>query len=348
MSEVTLHARGKTFGGWQTVEVKRSMEALASDFSVGYAEKWDPDADPSIICGGDTVIVKVDGDVVISGYVDEDGTDYDATSHTLNVNGRSKTGDLVDCSVLTPPTEWNNTDLLHICQAVCKPFGISASLVTFGGPAFEKFAVQPGETAFECLNRAARQRGNMLFTTPAGNLQIIRSTAAPRIKTVLELGVNVLRGSRRTNVRERHSQYIAFAQVPGTDQSFGSSVNEQKRTTNDAGVKRYRPLVIMSESPDANDLQQRVNWERNTRQGRCRRLTYTVQGWRHDAGVWSPNTVARVKDYIARVDSDWLIVTVRLLKGEEGETTELELAGVHAFDVEPWVEKANPAEVYPS
>jgi prophage tail gpP-like protein len=348
MSEIELKVRGKTFDGWETVDLKQSLEALAVEFSLGYTERWtQAQAVAMSMMGGDPVELLCDGKRVTVGYVCEDGVDYDKETHSLNVVCASKTVDLVECSAVYKTGSWTNADLLKIARDLCQPFGINASTVvstTNLGAKFTSFSIQDGETAFECLDRAARMRGVKLLTDSNGDLQIGRTAATKITKVVLERGVNLLRGSRRTDMRQRFSQYTLKTQVSKTaDSDF--SAHSLKATATDADVTRYRPLIIMAEAQSTGSaLRTRVNWERNTRAGRSKRYTCAVQGWKHGTELWAPNRLIRVKDEVARANGQLLILSVRLTKSlEAGEVAELELGDSRAVDPEPYTEKPNKA-----
>ena len=126
--------------------------------------------------------------------------------------------------------------------------------------------------------------------------------------------------------------------LAGDDEFSGRQAAQIKRTSDDDRVPRYRPLIIHAENEDTGkELQARVDWERNNRAGRARRVTYTVFGWTDDDGKqWAPNTLVRVKDPWFRIDGELLIATVRFSKSlERGTTTQLDLVRPEAFDIQP-------------
>jgi prophage tail gpP-like protein len=331
MDDVGLTVRGKIYRGWQNVQIVRSLEAFVPNFNVGFVEQWYQDAEPIPINEGDPVRLDIDGDWVIDGYVDDSVVKYDANTHGANVIGRAKTGDLVDCSAVQ--RRWSNSRLTRIAEDICRPFGIAVTGDQTGGSAFRKFAIQEGESCHEALDRAARMRGIILATDVNGNLFLTRA-GTRRLTTALELGKNIKGGERNGSWRDRYSEYAIKVQAAGSDDFFGSEASWIKRTTTDDTVDRYRPLTIVAENEDTGrELQERIDWERNTRIGRSRRVTYPVQGWHDDEGdLWEPNTLVRVKDAYSRIDAELLIVTVRYERSDQGTLTSLELTRPEAFD----------------
>jgi prophage tail gpP-like protein len=333
MSELTLTVSGLKYEGWQNISVNRSIEQVASSFSVGFAELWYKDGKAIPIDEGEDVDVKLDGELVITGYVDTSNITYDAQTHSAQITGRSKTGDLVDCLALVTGGLWKTKTIDKIATDICQPFNINASVSGSPGAPFRRFSLQDGETAFDAIERAARMRGMLVIDDTAGDLVLTRA-GSRSVSTKLELGVNILRANRRGSASERFSQYICKVQIPGDDNTSGKQLFI-KRTADDSRVNRYRPTQIMAETEDTGkEVKDRVTWERNRRAADARRVTYTVQGWTDDSGqLWEPNTLVTVKDEFLRIDGELLVVSVAYNKSLAGTTTDIELTNKEAFDL---------------
>lgn len=330
---LTLGVEGTLYAGWQSIAMTRSIEQMVNTFSVGFAERWYEDSKPIPINDGDPVIIELDRDEVLVGFVDDSEVSYDASSHGATVTGRSKTGDLVDCAAIHKSGEWKRSTIKKIAQDLCTPFDINVRLRGSEGAPFRKFAIQDGETVHEALERGARMRGLMLLTNTKGDLFLTRA-GTRKVNTVIKRGVNVLTGARRGSMRDRFSKYIGKAQIPGDDKQSGDDITI-KRSVEDKRVRRYRPTIIMAENEDTGkELKDRVVWERNRRSGDARRAIYTVQGWRDDDfRLWEPNTLVDVDDPLLRIRGELLIVSVKYQRGNDGTTTELELSRKEAFEL---------------
>lgn len=347
MADIELVVRGQVYSGWTSLTVTRSMEALAPDFALSVAEAWSQAATPIPIAAGDAVEVRYRGDPVYAGWIDVDELAYDATSHVLTLEGRAKTEDLVDCSAKHASGEWSNVGLLQIARDLGRPFGISVSSEADLGAPFDKFALQEGESVHEALERAGRMRGVLLMTDRAGDLVLTRATSSRRTATVIEAGRNALRGRRRTDLRDRYRTYTVKSQVPGRDTFYGPHAAEPSAQATDSGIRRYRPLTLLAESQETAELTKRATWERNVRAGRSQRLSYTVPGWENAEGLWTPNVLVPVKDRLARVDGELLVVSVALRRDDEGQVTDLELTDRRAMTVEPLSPSPDREQSYP-
>lgn len=336
MTDLELLVRGRRHRGWKNVRIVRSIEQLASAFDVGFTDRWSRTDEPLGIFAGDECALEVDGDRIVSGYVDDAEVSSTASDRSMTVSGRSRAGDLVDASAVHKSGQWTSRPLREIATDLCKPFGVAVRAEVDLGGAIRTFALQEGESVYEALDRLARIRGLLVVTATDGAVVFTRAGKSGA-RTRLERGVNILRGTVRTSWRERFSEYIVKAQSSGDDSLFGEPAAAAKATAKDAGVGRHRPLIILSdEQGSVAELKQRAQWEANVRAGRASRLVYEVPGWRDAAGaIWEPNTRVQVIDPWFRVNAELLIVSATLARSDQGTTTELELADPKAFDVLP-------------
>ena len=335
MPELILQVGGKNYTGWQQVGVSLGMEQVAGSFDLTVSDLHLGQVDAWRIFPGDACRLLLGSTPVITGYIDEVNPEYDKESHTIQVSGRDRTGDLVDCAALHKAGVWYKASLKRIAEDICAPFGVKVVVATDLGKPFAQFSIWHGETAFECLDRAARMRGVLLMSDGAGNLVLTRA-GKERISTALVKGQNIEKGSGNFSWKDRFSRYIIKGQAPGDSWNLDNAEHhlEVKASVPDADVTRYRPHVIIAEQGDGSTYKDRVTWERNVRAGRCSRVTYTVSGWEHAGGLWLPNRLVPVSDPLLGIDSERIIAQVRLTLDEEsGTRTQLELCKKEAFDL---------------
>lgn len=102
MEPVTLVVDGTAHEGWTEISVSRALDRAAGDFTLGLTDKRKgpegASVPPRLYCGAQCR-VYIGGDLVLTGYVDEVCVSYGASDHSIKVTGRSRTCDLVDCSV---------------------------------------------------------------------------------------------------------------------------------------------------------------------------------------------------------------------------------------------------------
>lgn len=335
MAELMLQVNGQNFAGWQRVAVTLGMEQIAGSFDLTVSERFPGQLASWRIAEGDECRLFWGKTPVITGYVDDTNIDYDRESHSIQITGRDRTGDLVDCTALHGSGVWRNSKLTRIAADLCAPFGIKVIVATDVGRPFESFSIWHGETAFDCLERATRMRGVLPISDGQGNLVLTRA-GKERAPVSLVMGENIERGSGRFSMRDRFSEYIVKGQVPGNALNYDHPEQHLvvKASEKDSAVKRYRPHMVIAEPGDGGTYKDRAVWERNVRAGRAGRVTYTVTDWDPAGRLWLPNRLVTVRDEFLGLDGDGIIAQVRFLLDEEGGSRcELDVCRKEAFDL---------------
>jgi prophage tail gpP-like protein len=331
-----------SYGGWKSIHIKRGMEQVAGTFELSVSERWPGQDVPRPIRPGAACTLRVDGQTVITGWVDEVAVSYDDRAHTVSVSGRDATGDLVDCSA--PSTQFALFTLAEIAEQLCQPYGIGVINRAERGLPFQRMKNNEGDTVFETLEAAARCRGVLLLSDGQGNLVLSR-LGGQRVRTPLVLGDNILSMSATFSDRDRYSEYVVKGQTVGTDEWSGESAAQPAGRAVDKAITRHRPLTVLAEEQaDGATAQERAEWERNVRFGRGRSMSVTVLGWTHADGLWTPNRLVRLRDSWLGMDRDLLISEVGLVLDEQGLRSELKLCPPETFERLPLPEPGNGDE----
>ncbi len=338
MTDLALLIDGRLWSGWTAVEVTRSLERGAGAFRLELTERWlEPGTgrlvEPRPIVPGTKCEVRLDGDTVVTGYVDLVSVDYDAHHHRLTYQGRDKLADAIDsAAAVDGPFEWQDLDVREIAERLLGPFDIDVWLGVGVGPGdpFDTFAIQPGETAFEALERACRLRQLLPLANAAGEVVLAR-VGSQRAAGALVYGRNILQGSIERTFADRHSPVVVRGQGGTVDE-----VDVEGRVT-DPAVGRHRPLLLLAEGKvDRATAAARARWQANVARGRALRVRYRVQGWRGPSGLlWAVNTLCEVDDPSLDLTGTLLVSGVTFRRAREGTTTELELTHPDAYAPEP-------------
>lgn len=335
-SGVELLVAGRVFSGWQTISVQRGMEHCAGGFRLSVSTQGNALLPQWPIIAGQFCELRLDGRVVITGYVDEVSRSIDAEAHSIEVTGRDATADLVDCSAIRKAGQWRGMRIEQIATELANPFNVPVTTEIDTGKPLTTFALQEGETVFDAISRAARIRGLLLMTDGQGGLLITRA-GEKRIDTPLVLGSNLLKASVHVDARDRYSDYMLKGQAPGSDYFNATAAAHVFARAKDPGVMRYRPLILTADCPDiALTLVERAKWEANLRWARSLQVEAVVQGWQHANGVWEPNRVVHFKAPALQLEGDLLIAGVEFsLSLDGGSTSKLSLTHADAFKVLP-------------
>lgn len=339
--DVRLHVDGEEFGGWKSLQVTRSIEAVAGRFQFELSERF-PEKPPSRrLATGAAVRVTADGEPLVEGFIDEVSREYDGETHTIDASGRDAAGDLVDCAEDYSPGTHRDIGLRDLAAQLAKPFGMTVSADTELGEAFKEFQIQVGETGFEALSRACRLRAVLPVSDGRGGLVLSRA-GAQRSPTALALGGNILSASSRDSMADRFSRWVFRSQERATGKVGERTKITAEGEASDPTVPRYRPMVRISrQRADAAALEARARWQANVSAGRAHRVTYSVAGFRHRNGFWEPNLLVPVEDSYAGVRGDMLIAGVTFTADREHQRSSITVVRPEAFAPEP-LEKKGP------
>lgn len=342
--KVSITVSGQVFEGWKTVSISRSLKTLSGSFDLSVTDRWSADQTPIAIRPGDPCEIKISGELLITGFVDQLSRSISAGDKTFDITGRDKTSDLVDCSVDIKERQFSKISVLKIAEKLCKPFGISVSANASIGQALPTWSIQEGETVFENIQRACRIRNLLAIATAKGELILMRPSGA-RASSELVEGKNILEAGSRFDASALFSKYIVRGQnqLSQDDDSEPDTPEElaTEGSSTDLTVKRYRPLVINHDSKGSNaDAKRRAQWEATIRQARSIEAEVTVQGWRQvDGRLWQVGEIVKVTAPSIGIQSEMLISELDFTLDENGTKTKLRLEMPKAYLPEPEIKE---------
>lgn len=337
---VVLEIGGILWSGWKEVSITRAVDAVSGAFEVGLVDRWQQGMQALPIAASQAVRIATSAsaspgstpDQLIRGYIDAVKPSLSASDASISISGRDASADLVDCAAVHKPGEWRNLRCSQLAAVLAAPFGVSVRCTANEGAAIPVHKIEPGESAWECLERALRQRELLAMPDADGGI-LIAPIGTGRAVTALVQGQNILSASATFDAKGRFSEYRVLAQNRGSDTEHGDTAAGVLGVARDSAMGRYRPKVITGEAPkDAATAQRRADWECSVAAGRSSSVEVTVQGWRQgDGTLWPLGAMCRVNIPFLRVDQDLAIGKVVHSQGSGGTTTTLTLRSPLAY-----------------
>jgi len=341
-NDVTLLVNGILYGGWKSVNITRALDAIAGQFNIELTDKWSPDRKPWPIFSDDECTLYIGENTVITGSVDAVDMSISNEDHTISITGRDKTKDLIDCSIIECPYEFTKQSVLLITSKIAGPYGITVSIDNGIDQKVNKFAIQPGEKAFDAIERVTRMVGLLPTSTSDGNILLTR-TGKDFADTNLTYNENILSAAAQYRSNDRYRDYKIIGARPGSDNSDPQQDSRVSATATDPAMRRKRALTIVADSiTDNANAKVRANWECAIRAGRSSGVNVIVEGWRQNSGrIWWPNMLTTVRIEPLLVDNQIMLINeVQFTKDlSGGTTTRIGLMRPDAFLPEPLVIK---------
>ena len=349
---VSILVNGQRFGGWKSVHIEMSLDQIARAFSLQVTRTFPNKSDYKILQSGGLVQVMIGDDLVCTGYITATPVRYDGKSITVNVQGKSKTVDLVDCCPPSAAVEtsssagwvgikgkgesavkapavasmWKGIPTSEIIAALAKPYGITVRDDAGIGTKPANHTVNPGETVVESINRLITKDNIILTDDENGNLVIAQPGSGGVCDDALVLGQNVLSGEAKYDFSKRFSDYVVLGQHKQTDSDNAKTASSDKGVARDEDVLRYRLKVIKDKGQSSNKFcLSRADFELQYARAQSEKTTYKVQGWRQSSGaLWEINKKVKIVDEWLSHDVSWIISRVVFDLNAQGMLTTLD------------------------
>jgi prophage tail gpP-like protein len=347
---LTLIVDGAALSGWHRVTMWRSLDAVPASFDIQVTERYPTTAQVNIRAG-QTCQVRIGSDLVLTGYVDRYAASLSPADHTVRIQGRSKSEDLVDCSAFFgdmskpfgdpagPSMQSFSGSALAIAQKLAAPYGVTVSSLAGPGAPIPQFNVNLGETAWQIIDRITRISQLVAYDLPDGSV-VLAQAGSETMSSGFVQGQNIEQADIVYSMDARFSQYeghMMASMALGTDAGVNSP--GVGKIIRDDGVPRFRKLYVISEQTFMGQslAEQRAQWECNRRIGRSQMLNLTTDSWRDAAGnLWAPNHLVPLDvPALKLTGAQWVIGSVTYLRDENGQHAVLVLMPPSAYQPEP-------------
>jgi len=337
---VTLAINGKLYNYWLDESVCAGISRFARDFKMSVTREWPEGLDElKSIREGDKVEVRIGDDLVATCYVDATPISYDESSITIDIEGRSKTADLIDCSATNKPAQWKGATLATIVKALSAEYGVDVVVDFDDKEVIKEFQLERGDSPFDAIDKLRKQR-NLIICDDAEGRVVIAKIGQYKADDKLELGKNIKRASCPKDFKDVYNEYIVIGQKSGDGKSNAKEHNSETKES-DTVFKRKRVLYIkQSGNADMRACIDRAKYERQSRFAKAHEVTLTVRGWRQTSGeLWKPNMIVQYVDPVLGFEREMLIVECEYRVSTSGTETVMKIGLPDGYSAEPYVAK---------
>lgn len=353
-----LEVNGIQYENFTAASVEIRLDALANSFSF---EAVAAEGQPLPFKGGDRCRVIVNDTAVLTGFIEVINVSYSAGNHTITVEGRDKTGDLLDSSLDVISDLRAPITLKEIIEKAIDNIGptvnifdkirvIQEVLIQPFNPAEDVASPEAGENAFEFIEKYSRKRQVLLTSDGDGNVVITDGSGIPAIGSIQHIigaaDNNVISSSFSFDTTGRFRDYKFASQlnpVPlnAAGETGLATVAGQKGGVSDPDIRAGRQLILISETPNSDEQNTaRSEWEANIRKARGLVYSAIVSGYSVDASdpntsLWQINRLYQVvDDYLGKSEPMLLNSILFTLDTGEGELTSLGFVDEKAYSLE--------------
>jgi len=308
---------------------------------------WSPEDTP--LTPDKEIQIYVDRDVsvsqlqtlVLTGYIDNPNIKVGNNSNNVAIKGRSKTGDLVDCSAeFLPSNSWNKVQFSTIVRDLLLNYDIGLDFISgtaVGKDASLDLSINSGESIFEIIDRISKKLGILPVTNPNGNLELI-TTGDRRAQDKLIFGRGLKNVSGDFDYSDRFSHYTVRGQRSGDGGGWKKSTNEiSSNATDEVFGSRYRrKIVSLSSKGTLKDAQNQVRWEAQIRAGKSGSVEVALPSWfQSNNEIWEVGTLVYTEIPPLDIAEELLIKDVTLDQNSGGSSAGLTLVNKDTYTKDP-------------
>lgn len=329
--EVTLLVNGMRLQWWQSVRIASRLTAIARTFSVSLTKDLSSDEERLPVKPGDEVEVLIGNDIVLSGYITKTAINFSASSVSFTVEGSSKTVDLIDCTLpLSARHAFKGIAVRQAIAEMASHYAIEVKDIVGLTDAID-CQVAPIKKVQAVIDELAKKHSFLIHDDEYGRLVITMPGAAEDADDLIT-GVNLLSGSKISDVSGVFSSYAVVGQGPNAKSEKGVKDHQKQAVVENASVRTRHTVKVVEGEQSLALLTKRAALVMDVAEGSSETLKFTVNGWRQQSGdLWCVNSIAKVSDPITETYGSFLVSSVTFKKDRSGTTTELELKGPNAF-----------------
>jgi prophage tail gpP-like protein len=321
--DVRIVIDGKEFTGWEAATITMAIGQIADAFSIDGPWDWNKSELRTALrpFGYQRVELYIGNDICLTGRMEKPKPSLSATDRKINIQGRSLTGPLAECSI-DGDLEFSGLTLAAVARRVCSPFGISVRADN-DTPAIPEARAEYGQVAGDFLNSMAASRNMLLNCSYKGELVIASGAALSGKVPVADLVEGegmVLSVDPDFDGTKRFSKYGVATQFAGVPDIQGS------RT--DPSIPVYRPHLEAAGETDTDPGATAARLRVKAIVESCI-IAVSVIGWRRpDGKLWAERQAVTLLAPSAMIYKKvpWIISQAQFkLDGSSGRITTLNL-----------------------
>lgn len=335
--QVEIIIGNRAHSNWSRYEIDSDLLTPADEWSVSLDQ-----AElqvPIEVRRGVAAQIRVGGELVMTGQVDTRSHTVRKGMQGLDIRGRDGAAQLLDCSA--PIFAAQELTLDQVVAKIVRPLGVTKVRIDADNKlGRDRVAIEPGETGWGALQRAAEANGLWPWFEPNGTLVVGGPDySTPAVDTLIMRrdgqGNNVVEASETDSLHERFSEVTVLGQAHAT--SARSGRNDIKATVKDTGVSVYRPrLVIDHEATSTTIAAARARKVISDARVRGYSLSLVVRGHRASNGVlWAPGQRVRALIEDLGIDGVFFIMARRFSGLPQMTTLSLREDGAWVLDAHP-------------
>lgn len=283
---------------------------------------------PQQVKAGVKAEIYYGNELVLTGIVDRLTEAVSRSGRALQITGRDMVGQLIDCSVpIKNSRQVNLSTLLE--QFVLADLGSIFETVRVQDNNWlkNKVTVEPSESLYDAISKAAQVTGQFVWFDPSDGLQIGDpfKFAEQNIQTLKLMHSGLDNNVISMSYEEDVSNVFNEIKILSQDEK-GGAISASTTANTPYSFKRFK-IVTMSDIETQAEAQAAINKIQHDNDLEAYTLTTVVPDWTIGGQVWKTGGQINLQtDVLIRANATWVVIGRTLkLSRNNGKTTELKL-----------------------
>lgn len=325
--EIKLVIDGFECGDWDDVTIDSQIDVPADGWSMTLFNPPVGNLPPNVKAGAKAEIYY-GSELILTGIVDRLTEAVSRSGRALQITGRDMVGQLIDCSVPIKNSKQITLSTLLEQFVLADLSSIFETVrVQDDGWLKNKVTVEPGESLYDAISKAAQVTGQFVWFDASQGLQVGDpfKFAEQNIQTLklMRLGLdnNVINMSYEEDV----SNVFSDIKIISQDEK-GGAISATTTANTPYSFKRFK-IVTMSDIDTQAEAQAAINKIQHDNDLEAYTLTAVVPDWTINGQVWKTGGQINLQtDVLIRANANWVVMGRTLkLSRNNGKTTELKL-----------------------
>ena len=325
--EIKLILGGFECSDWDDVTIDSQIDVPADGWSmtlftppIGHL--------PKEVKAGVKAEIYYDNELILSGIVDRLTEAVSRSGRVLQISGRDMVGQLIDCSVpIKNSRQVNLSTLLE--QFVLTDLSSIFEKVRVQDNSWlkNKVTVEPSESLYDAISKAAQVTGQFVWFDPSDGLQVGDpfKFAEKNVQTLKLMRSGLDNNIISMSYEEDVSSVFSEIKILSQDEK-GGAISASTTANTHYAFKRFK-IVTMSDIETQAEAQAAINKIQHDNDLEAYTLTATVPSWTINGQVWKTGGQVNLQtDVLIRANAMWVVMGRTLkLSRHGGKITELKL-----------------------
>lgn len=326
---IRLEIGGFSISSWDSISIDSQIDTPAENWSFTLFQK-DGQPLPSDIAGAKNIKVFYNDELILTSIADRVTEAVNRDGYGLQIAGRDLAGQLIDCSVpIFNGRQITLEELVgrYVIDSSLKII-IQDARIENNAWLKNKISVEPGESLWDAIVKAAQVTGQHVWLEPDGTLMIGDPFANPyQVQTPLRLIKPLDNRNNVLDLQYDNDVSGVFSEIKILSQDANAQhILAESKTATQYQFNRLKIITLgdVETKAEADAALAKIKKDNDLE---AYSLAVTMKGWAVDGKVWKPSCYVNVEtNAISNATAKWAVYgRTLLLSRDDGKTTKLKL-----------------------